>query len=200
MKMGRTYTMGARADGVAATRDRIARCALELFVEHWYEDVTLAAIAEAAGVSHQTVLNHFASKDGVRRAVADILARDTRGRRRKATPGDARSAVTTLVGEYERFGDANVRWAITSDRVSGLTALLDEARAAHQEWLVDMFGEQLPPSGAARRRAVNALHAATDVYTWKLLRRDLKLGRPETERTMIELVDGVLDREPREDP
>jgi hypothetical protein len=36
------------------------------------------------------------------------------------------------------------------------------------------------------------LHAATDVYTWKLLRRDLNLNRAETERTLIELAEGVL--------
>ena len=39
---------------------------------------------------------------------------------------------------------------------------------------------------------INALHAATDVYTWKLLRRDLGLSRAETERTMVGLVNGVL--------
>lgn len=59
--------------------------------------------------------------------------------------------------------------------------LLAKARASHQQWLATMSGAGLPPKGAARRRAVNALHAATDVYTWKLLRRDLRLTRGETE-------------------
>ena len=45
---------------------------------------------------------------------------------------------------------------------------------------------------------VNALHAATDVYTWKLLRRDLGLARAETERTIVQLVEGVLGRDPKE--
>lgn len=199
MKQPRVYTMGSRADGVAETRERIARCALKLFVDHWYEEVTLAAIARAAGVSHQTVLNHYESKEGVARAVAEIIAQETSGRRRRAVPGDTRSAVTTLVGEYERLGDANVRWAVGSDRLGSLAPLLDDARAAHQEWLADMFAGQLPSTPAGRRRVVNALHVATDVYTWKLLRRDLRLSRAETERTMIELVSGVLDRDPRED-
>jgi hypothetical protein len=47
---------------------------------------------------------------------------------------------------------------------------------------------------SARRYAIHALHAATDVYTWKLLRRDLRLGRDTTERIMLDLVNGVLDR------
>lgn len=195
MKLTRVYTMTSRADGVAETRDRIARCGLQLFFENWYEDVTLAAIAHAAGVSHQTVLNHFESKEGVARAAADVLAQETRGRRHQATRGDVRSAVTTLVGEYELFGDANVRWAVAADRLGSLVSLLDEARAAHQEWLADIFADQLPSRPTLRQRAVNALHAATDVYTWKLLRRDLRLSRVETERTMIELVSGLVGRD-----
>jgi len=97
------------------------------------------------------------------------------------------------VGDYEHMGDANVRWA-----TSGLEALvepLDLARAHHQDWLAEVFSAGLPPKGAARRRALHALHAATDVYTWKLLRRDLRLSRTETEKTMADLVRGILKGE-----
>ena len=73
MKATRTYTMGSRAEAVAATRDRIARQAAALFLEHPYDDVTLAAIAKASDVSHQTVLNHFESKEGVVLGVAELL-------------------------------------------------------------------------------------------------------------------------------
>ncbi len=55
-----------------------------------------------------------------------------------------------------------------------------------------MFGASLPKAQAARRHAIHALHAATDVYVWKLLRRDLHLTRGETERTMVDLVVGIL--------
>jgi hypothetical protein len=37
-----------------------------------------------------------------------------------------------------------------------------------------------------------ALHAATDIYTWKLFRRDLRLSRSDTEAAMAALVAGVL--------
>lgn len=192
--------MGARAGAFTETRERITRGALGLFRDNWFEDVTLAAIALAADVSHQTVLNHFGSKEGVVRAVAELVAQDTRGRRSKAVKGDIRSAVTVLVAEYERVGDANVRWAVASDRVGSLAPLLDDARAAHQHWLEDIFGERLSSVAAARRQALNALHAATDVYTWKLLRRDLRLSSAETAQTMIKLVSGVLESLLREDP
>jgi AcrR family transcriptional regulator len=198
MKSTRTYTMTARAEGAAATRKRIARAALELFYAQWYEDVTLTAIADAAGVSHQTVLNHFESKEGVALAAVEIAERETIDRRADAVPGDVEGAVAVLVGEYERFGDSNARWAASADRLGSLASTLDAARASHQAWIRRIFAADLPSDAASRRKAVNALHAATDVYTWKLLRRDLHLSRAETRQTIVYLVRGVLDRSPRE--
>ena len=192
MKSARTYSMGTRAGTVAATRERIAQEAMALFLEHAYEDVTLAAIAKASGVSHQTVLNHFESKDGVVLAVAGLLEADTLSARYDAEPGDVAGAVRALVGDYERMGDANFRWAASERLRDLLSDLLDGARSSHQGWLVAMFGARLPSDPEARRRTVHALHAATDVYSWKLLRRDLGLSRPETEKTMADLVVGVL--------
>jgi AcrR family transcriptional regulator len=194
MKYGtrHTYTMVARAEGMAATRERIVEAALKLALEQAYEDITLVAIAEAAGVSHQTVLNHFESKENVAAAAAELLSRQTRSAREKATPGDHGGAVAILVGEYERFGDANARWAIASDRLGSLAPMLDHARAGHQDWLARIFSDRLPKAPSARRRAIHALHAATDVYTWKLLRRDLRLTRAETERIMLALINGIL--------
>jgi AcrR family transcriptional regulator len=196
MKVARqSYTMRARADGMADTRDRIVRAALKLFLEQAYEDVALAAIAEAAGVSHQTVLNHFSSKENVAAAAAELLGRQTQAARSKAVADDPLGAIQVLVGEYERFGDANVRWAVASDRLGSLAPLLDEARAGHQAWLERIFSARLPETRAVRRIAIHALHAATDVYTWKLLRRDLRLSRADTVRVLLDLVNGVLGRE-----
>lgn len=185
--------MGIRAETVAATRQRIARTALRLLNESPYEDVTLNGIAAAAGVSHQTVLNHYESKEGVALAAIGLLKDETERLRTSVVPGDPGRAVAVLVEQYERFGDLNVRWAMSAERLGRLAVVLDHARAAHRGWLEDVFAADLPTAPAARRRAVNALHAATDVYTWKLLRRDLGLSRQETTRTMTALVRGVLD-------
>jgi AcrR family transcriptional regulator len=193
MKRIRTYDMASRTDGVAATRERIARAAMALFLEHAFEDVTLAGIAEASGVSHQTVLNHFGSKEGLVLAVAELFSQETERARRPTRSGDVAAAVGALVGEYERMGDANVRWAAAADRFPSLGEVLAIARVSHQAWIGDVFDERLPTAAAPRRRAVNALHAATDVFTWKLLRRDLSLSRQETEKSMTALVAGILE-------
>lgn len=186
--------MGVRADAAAATRERIARAALELLLVHPYEDVTLNDMAAAAGVSHQTVLNHHESKEGVALAAIGLLRSETGQLRDSVRRGDPVHAVEVLVEQYERFGDINVRWAMSAERLGRLAVLLDQARQAHAGWLVEVLGEELPTAPAPRRLAVHALHAATDVYTWKLLRRDLRLSRADTTRTMTALVRGVLDR------
>jgi AcrR family transcriptional regulator len=187
-----TYRMVARAEEMSATRERIVHAALTLAIEQAFEDITLVAIARAAGVSHQTVLNHFESKEKVAAAAAEMLSLQTQAARDKAVPNDPVGAIAILVGEYERFGDAGARWAMASERLGSLAPMLDRARAGHQAWLERIFAEHLPKTPAARRRALHALHAATDVYVWKLLRRDLQLARTDTERIMLHLVNGVL--------
>jgi AcrR family transcriptional regulator len=186
--------MVARAEGMSLTRNRIVQAALKLALEQAYEDITLVAIAEAAGVSHQTVLNHFESKEKVAAAAAEVLSQETTAARARAKPGDLRGAVSILVGEYERFGDANARWAVASERLGSLAPLLDAARASHQAWLEHICADRLPAAPAVRRDAIHALHAATDVYTWRLLRRDLRVSRESAERIMLDLANGVLDR------
>ena len=195
MKSTRTYTMSSRAEAVTDTRERIVRSAIGLLLENWYEDVTLAAIAAAAGVSHQTVLNHFESKEGVALGRGRDLRRETSARRGRAPPSDVAGAVHALVATTS--GSAT-RMSAGRRPPSGsdvLRALLDEARASHQQWLGQCSPSVSRDTASERRRAINALHAATDVYTWKLLRRDLGLSRTETERTMVDLVTGVLSEQ-----
>ena len=192
MKSTRSYDLTTRAKSAASTRDRIVRAGADLLMEQPFEDVTLAAISRAAGVSHQTVLNHFGTKEGVASAAADVIMRETEDLRASAVPGDLRGAVRIVVDQYEHSGDSNVRWAMSAERLGSLASRIDQARAHHQRWLARVFAGDLPAEESARRRAVNALHAATDVYTWKLLRRDLGLSRRETEKTMADLVAGVL--------
>jgi AcrR family transcriptional regulator len=192
MKAKREYAMGSRADGVVKTRERIVAATTELIFAQAYEYITLNEIAAAAGVSHQTVLNHFESKEGVARAVVEKLKAETTDVRYSAKKGDAADAVRVLTGEYERFGDANARWASSAERLGSLASALDDARAEHQRWIEHMFDDALPSEPARRARTVHAIHVATDVYTWKLLRRDLGVTRAQTEQIMTELLEAVL--------
>lgn len=47
------------------TRQRLQRCALELFTERGFDEVTVEEVARAAGVSHMTFYRHFPTKESV---------------------------------------------------------------------------------------------------------------------------------------
>jgi hypothetical protein len=49
--------------------------------------------------------------------------------------------------------------------------------------------------GSARTQLFNILLVTTDVYVWKLLRRDLGLSRTAAEATLRKMLAGVLDVE-----
>ena len=54
---------GLRERKKRETREAIANAAMRLFLEHGYEDVTVAEVAQAADVSEKTVFNHFPTKE-----------------------------------------------------------------------------------------------------------------------------------------
>ncbi|MCW2664829.1 MAG: transcriptional regulator, TetR family [Mycobacterium sp.] len=56
---------GTRKDKTRRTRQLIEECAVALFAEGAYDDVTMVEIARRANVSPATVFNHFATKDAL---------------------------------------------------------------------------------------------------------------------------------------
>lgn len=193
---GRAYDMSKRGKGQQSTRRRIAEAALELFKHRDYDDVSLNEIARAAGVSHQTVLNHFEGKAGVLPACAEVFSEQVAALQLDVTPGDPISAVRVTCERYEHIGDVNARWADMAERVPGLEPLMVRARDNFQRWLLDVFGDLLPGEAEPeeRRRVLVGLHASLEVHTWRFLRRDLGLSQEHTEQQLTDLVLGVLAR------
>ena len=54
---------GLRERKKQQTRDEIARAAMKLFTKRGFDAVTVAEVAEAAGVSEKTVFNYFPAKE-----------------------------------------------------------------------------------------------------------------------------------------
>jgi AcrR family transcriptional regulator len=192
----RAYDMTKRSDAAQGTRRRIAEAALALFKERDYDDVSLNEIARAAGVSHQTVLNHCESKAGVLLAAGELFSEEIRDLESDAVAGDVTSVVHTTCVRYEVLGDANARWAAMGTRAPEVAEGLARGRLGFQAWLAEMLGDLLPGDDDPdeRRRVLLGLHAALDVFTWKLLRRDLGLSQQQTEAQLTDLVLGVLAR------
>ncbi|HEY8809090.1 MAG TPA: TetR/AcrR family transcriptional regulator [Solirubrobacterales bacterium] len=194
-KAPRPYRMGERAASTEATREGIIEAALQLSVDRSYEEITLRGIAAAAGVSLQTVVNHFGSKEGlVAAALASGLGHAKfLGGREKAPVGDIGRAVRLLADDYELGGDAVIRMLALEDRLPAVKAILDEGRVAHREWVERIFPVPLAGlKGRRRARRVDLLACVTDVYTWKLLRRDRQLSQAETVAAIRELVEALV--------
>ena len=89
-------------EGSPATRDRVERAALALFVARGYTATSLREIAQSVGVSVPALYYHFASKDELLRSVTEPLLRAGDGfiehLRRLPRAGFARRA---LEGYYD---------------------------------------------------------------------------------------------------
>jgi AcrR family transcriptional regulator len=186
--------MAARAAAAAATRASIAGAWLALSRELDYDEITLDAVAEGAEVTVQTVIRHFGSKEELFVAVAREVAAEEELRRELAPIGDVDGAVRALSEHYERIGDVVLRLLGQENRFPAIREMTDEGRRIHYEWVDRTFAPLLAGGkGGARRRRRAQLIALTDVYMWKLLRRDLGLGRRETPTAMAEMVSAVLE-------
>ena len=100
-----------------------------------------------------------------------------------------------LYDDYEVIGDQVIRLLADEPRVSGMPELLNQGRAGHRRWTETAFAPQLEAKrGAAREQALIGLLLATDVYTWKLLRRDFRLDRPAAERIVIDIIRAITEK------
>lgn len=76
--MPRSYSLGKRADAVAATRRRIVDAALELYQEQGVAATTMQEVARRADVAPGTVANHFGSADAIAAEAGQRLLTDLR--------------------------------------------------------------------------------------------------------------------------
>lgn len=187
--------MTARAAAAAATRERVLVAAERQFRELWYDEVTIRDIAQEADVAVQTVLNHFASKEELYAAASVRMAEDIATARWRVAPGDVDAAMTVLVDDYEARGDTFLRTLAVEGRLPVVQPTIELGRRGHESWCDEILGAEALRGlrGKARKRRLAQLVVATDVYTWKLLRRDRGMTRDETWQAMRELVLAVLD-------
>lgn len=186
----RTYRMTARALAVQETRERVLDAVLALHEQRLSSDISLADVAAEAGVSVQTVLRHFGSRDGLIDAALDRATADVEAERR-CEPGDVAGAVRAVVNHYELRGDGVLLLLAQEGSEAFAANVTANGRSLHRRWVAKSFAPLLP-RGAARSVAVDLLVVATDVYTWKLLRRDRGLSAQSTRKRMETLVRSVL--------
>lgn len=191
MKTTRRYTMTARAEAVEQTRRGLLEATIGLAETRPVSAITLDEVATAAGVSVQTLLRHFGNRAGlVEAARAHATAAVTEERR--VAVGDVDAAVRAVLDHYEHRGDLALLM-LAEERTDPATHEVAEAgRRLHRTWVVDTFAPYLPDRGEQREELVDLLAVATDVYTWKQLRRDRGLDLATTEHRVRSLVRALL--------
>jgi AcrR family transcriptional regulator len=178
--------MLARAERAGATRRRILDAAIVILFGS-LAPLTLKETARRAGVSVQTVVRTFGGQAELVGAAAGEAWRRVVDQRGQAPVGDIAASVKVLFIHYEAYGDrlvqARARESVTPELSPGLA----RARADHRRWVARTYRPQL----GERPDALHALVAATDVYNWKLLRRDLELDRKAAEATLTAMVAAI---------
>jgi len=188
----RAYHQTARAESAEATARHIVDAFVDRLMNHWFDEITLDIVAEDAGVTVQTVVRRFGSKEGLLSSAAEVIGTQVSAQR-SAPPGDVDKLVDHLLGDYEKTGDAVIRLLALEPRQPALKKLLDFGRSEHRQWVSNAFTGSLHPlDPTSRQRAIDALVIITDVYTWKLLRRDVGRSLRATAETMKNLIHATI--------
>jgi AcrR family transcriptional regulator len=184
------------------TRDEILRAARRLFAEHGYARTSVRDVAEAAGVSAQTVYDSVGSKQALVAQLNDLVDAEAEIAvivRAAAESGDPRelaaAAARIARSILEHCGDI-VRALVTGATAEPeLAAVLDEGQRRHVEGIGRVVGVlgQLDALGPIEPdEAVATLAAITDIrfafmlresYGWSLDR--LEAWMVDTSRALV---------------
>lgn len=192
MNKRRGYDMTTRSAQAATSRLRILDAAIALSGEVPLAAITLPAVAERAGVTVQTVLRKFGSRDGLFDAAQEhgravVLAE------RPADPDDLAASLDVLVQHYERTAVSTLMLLGQESWEPRAAEITSAGKALHRAWVEEVFAHRLAElDEEARIERLDLLVVATDLYAYKLLRLDGGLGLAETRERMRRLIDAVL--------
>ena len=186
--------MTTRAEAARATGEAILDAACAAFGRERFDRVTLNEIATSSGVTVQTVIRRFGSKEDLFEAVARREGARVVADRMVDADADLDTALITLLHHYEEDGDVVLHLAAQEQESDPVRDVVLRGRRVHREWVErhcrDLFAGV---RGRERERRVHAAIAATDLSTWKLLRRDLALERTEVAEIMKKLLSGLAE-------
>ena len=191
----RPYRLGRRAVSAHANGESILASARRLFGELRYDQVSLDDVAAQAGVTVRTVVRRFGSKERLFGAVGAERAASIRRARDEVHAGNVPEAVRLLVETYEDWGDEVLHLLSQERGLAGVTNTVEAGRRYHADWVERAFSPLLGDLPArVRRRRIGQLVAVTDIYHWKVLRRDFGLSRAEVEASIRELIGDIVAR------
>jgi len=185
----RPYRQTARSASTESLRQGIVAAFHNLLLRRWIDEITLDEVAVSAGTTRQTVIRLFGGKDGVLDAVMDRVREEAVPRISLPGKVSRRAALKALIAHYEAVGDMVVRFLAQEERHPALRPILADGRREHRAWVTERFGSaQSSRNELERERQITRLIVATDLYTWKLLRRDFGKSQDEVLHMMAEMI------------
>jgi AcrR family transcriptional regulator len=197
----RRYRQRRRAAAAEANTERIMQAALDLFVERPLDQITLAAVAERAGVGLQTLIRRVGTKDGLSRAVNEWVLPQVEATRGEPVSGDPHEVAAALARHYERWGASTDRMLRQEDASPALAEAAAGGRRAHREWVEAAFADALSPlAPAARKQLLARLIGVCGIELWLVLRRDGGLSVDDARDAVADLIAASLPAPPTPSP
>lgn len=186
--------MDSRAAAAQRTREAILEAAEALFTPRAFDEVTIADVAAAAGVSQQTVVNHFGSKERlVLVGMQERIGPRIQAQRARVRPGDLDSVVEIVVEDYEVTGRSTLRLLAAAERFPTMAEIARFGRDFHHGWVRHALGPQLERMAEPLRdETARLLAVALDVRTWSQLRLDDGRSVEETQRDLRRMLEALL--------
>jgi AcrR family transcriptional regulator len=190
----RPYRKVAREQAQERTRHALLDAASDAFFgDHWGK-ASLETLSAKAGVTKQTLLRNFGSKEGLLMQAVMRGAKQVRDQRWSTPTDDVSGAVENLLDHYQTWGERSIRiGAWQTNRPQALAILSRAARQIHHEWVDYAFARWLEPlEGEARANRRAALIAICDVQTWWIMSHDLGLPRARVHAILTDLIERLL--------
>jgi AcrR family transcriptional regulator len=189
----RPYRQTARAAAAQERTERILQAALDLYVDTPLDQLTLAAVADRAGVGLQTLIRRVGTKDGLVAAVNAWLGPQVAALLGEPPAGDVDEVAAATGRVYERWGAVIGRSLREEEASDERRAAAEAGRDAHRRWIAAAFAGELDALPPARRRVVRAqLVALTGVELWLVLTRGEKLSPKDTREVVADLLRSAL--------
>jgi AcrR family transcriptional regulator len=189
----RPYKQVARAAAQERTREALLGAATEEFYAGRWQHASLELLAKKAGVTKQTLLRHFGTKEELLMKALLQAYVEIRDQRWSAPPGNLRGVLDNLLDHYEAWGERSMSVGAFQGDTGGLDTFAQAAREFHYAWVEYAFGPWLERRrGKARARCRASLIVLCDVQTWWTLSHDLRLARAEVHATLTDIIKGVL--------
>jgi AcrR family transcriptional regulator len=185
----RPYRQGRRAEAAEARTEAILEAALEAFESKPFDQITLAEVAERAGVGVQTLIRRVQTKDGLVRAVNEWAVMRIGEARGEPESSDPDAVAAALARQYERYGTLIDRTIRQEELSPALAEGARGGREAHRAWVETAFADAIARGDEA---LPGQLVALCGVELWLVLRRDGRLTADQTRETVARLIRSVL--------